>query len=314
MVAAVAFLGHRGAAELAAPDDERVVEQSALFQVLEQARDRLVGRAAVLAVVVLDLGVGVPFAAGAVVELDEAHAAFDEPAGHEAHAAKGLGLLAVHAVEFFRGLAFPREVHRAGGFRLHAEGEFVALDAGVEFAVVLAALEVGLVEPVEEGEFAGLARDGDLLGCVEVGDGRGALVEHDALVGRGHEASAPVAHAVDDVGFVVLHHDERGEVLVFRAQAIGDPASERGPAAEDGTGVHLQTPPAWLMPSETQERTTQRSSACSAVCGIQLENSRPLWPYCFHVRLRSEERRAGFAHRGDDGAEAVRQASGRRAC
>ena len=39
---AAARLVHRGAAELAAPDHERLVEQPAPLQVLEQGRDRLV--------------------------------------------------------------------------------------------------------------------------------------------------------------------------------------------------------------------------------------------------------------------------------
>ena len=48
MVAAVVVLGERalridGAAELAAPDDERVVEQAALFQIGEQRGGGLVG-------------------------------------------------------------------------------------------------------------------------------------------------------------------------------------------------------------------------------------------------------------------------------
>src|SRR5262245_4550714 len=60
VVAAVAFFGHGGAAKLAAPDDERRVEQAAAFQVLEEAGDRLVGGAAVAAVVGFDVGVGVP--------------------------------------------------------------------------------------------------------------------------------------------------------------------------------------------------------------------------------------------------------------
>ena len=48
MVAAVvAALDHRRAAELAAPDDERVVEQAALLQVLDERRAGLVGVAAV---------------------------------------------------------------------------------------------------------------------------------------------------------------------------------------------------------------------------------------------------------------------------
>ena len=44
---AVGVLGRRLPAELAAPDHQRLVEQAAPFQVLEQAGDRLVGAAGV---------------------------------------------------------------------------------------------------------------------------------------------------------------------------------------------------------------------------------------------------------------------------
>ena len=46
VVAAVRPLGGRRAAELAAPDHQRVVEQAARLQVVQQAGDRLVGRQA----------------------------------------------------------------------------------------------------------------------------------------------------------------------------------------------------------------------------------------------------------------------------
>ena len=46
---ALGVLGGRLPAELAAPDDERLVEQAAPLEVLEQAGDRLVGVAGVLA-------------------------------------------------------------------------------------------------------------------------------------------------------------------------------------------------------------------------------------------------------------------------
>ncbi len=53
-------LQRRRAAELAAPEDQRVVEQAARFQVLEQAGDRLVDLAGVLRVALLEVAVLVP--------------------------------------------------------------------------------------------------------------------------------------------------------------------------------------------------------------------------------------------------------------
>ena len=82
MVAAVvAALDHRRAAELAAPDDQRLVEQAALLEVLDQGGAGLVGVVAVLLEVVDQVAVLVP---GFVEELHEAHAPLDQPAGQQA--------------------------------------------------------------------------------------------------------------------------------------------------------------------------------------------------------------------------------------
>src|ERR687895_2828897 len=43
------------------------------------------------------------------------------------------------------------------------------------------------------------------------------------------------------------------------------------------------TPPEWLMPSATQERTTAMSSTTPAVCGSQSDTQSPLCPCCFQV-------------------------------
>ena len=85
-VRAVARLVHRRAPELAAPDDQRVVEQAALLQVGEQRVDRLVGLLAqarqLLDDVLAERGaVRVP---AAVIELHEAHAALDQPPRQQA--------------------------------------------------------------------------------------------------------------------------------------------------------------------------------------------------------------------------------------
>ena len=94
------------AAEFAAPDDQRVVEQAALLQVLRSsaadawsvsrhcAGDLLAARFAVL----------VP---AAVEELDEAHAALGQPAGQQAVGRERAGLLRVRAVQLEDVLAAP---------------------------------------------------------------------------------------------------------------------------------------------------------------------------------------------------------------
>src|SRR5262249_27051733 len=72
VVAAVAALAGRGAAELAAPDDERVVEQAALLQVGEQCGHGPVDVAAEVARRLVVVAVRVPGLAVAVVDLRHA--------------------------------------------------------------------------------------------------------------------------------------------------------------------------------------------------------------------------------------------------
>ena len=55
MVSAVAAFAHGRAAELAAPDDERGIEQSAALEVLDQARDGCIALGAEFGVVILSL-------------------------------------------------------------------------------------------------------------------------------------------------------------------------------------------------------------------------------------------------------------------
>ena len=140
-----------GAAEFAAPEDEGFIEQAALFEIGEEGADGLIAFAGEAAVV-FDVIVGVPGLAVAVPELDEADAAFEEAAGHEALAGEGAG-----AVEVADGLGFAVEIEGIGGLGLHAVGEFETADAGFELGVVMAAGEVVFVELAEEVELGGLA-------------------------------------------------------------------------------------------------------------------------------------------------------------
>ena len=86
MIAPVAALRHRRAAELAGPDDQRVVEHAALLEVGDQRHAGAVDLLGLERDAVLDAAVVVPVL---VVELDEAHAALGQPAGEQAVAGKG---------------------------------------------------------------------------------------------------------------------------------------------------------------------------------------------------------------------------------
>ena len=308
MVAAVALLGHRGAAEFAAPDDERVLEEAAGLEVLEQARDGFVHRGAQAGVVALDLRVGVPLRAGAVVDLHEAHAALDHAAGEEAEPAHALGRLVVETVEFARGFSLAGEVDDARGFGLHARRHLVAGESGAELGAVRVAGGELLVHAVDQAELAGLQVGRDRFGRVEVRDRLGAALDAHALVARWHEAGAPVARPVDDRVLIVLHHDERGQVAVLGTDAVIDPGAERRLAREDGAGVHL-TDPGRVVDAVGFAGTDDRE-VVGAGGDVRDPVGEPLagLAVLFPGALRGEQRGFGFAHRRDDGAEAVGQA------
>ena len=136
MVAAVALFGHRRAAEFAAPDDQRLVEQTAALEILEQPRDRPIHRAASLSVVCLDVAVCVPLAARAAVDLHEPDAALDQPAGQQTESPDALGRRIVQAIERLRRGGLARQVDGFGCLGLHAKRQLIALDPCVELGLV----------------------------------------------------------------------------------------------------------------------------------------------------------------------------------
>src|SRR5436853_103581 len=73
--------GNGGAAELAAPNHQRIVQHAALFQVADQSRRRAIYLLGFECDVGLDTAVVVPIA---VVELDESYTALGQPSGQQA--------------------------------------------------------------------------------------------------------------------------------------------------------------------------------------------------------------------------------------
>ena len=232
----------RLAAELAAPDHERLVEQAAALEVLEQARDRLVGAARVELVVHLEVAVRVPrlvVVAAAGVDLHESHAALNQPPREQQLVAELAGAVLVAAVELLGLLRLVREVDGLGRGRLHAVRELVALDAALELAVARAQERVARVPHLQAVEHRALQRIGAALRVREIEDRRAFAAQHGALVDRGHVAARPVLGARDRAARAVEHHHESRQVLVDRAEAVVRPRSERR-TAEQLARVHHQ--------------------------------------------------------------------------
>ena len=93
-----------GAAEFAAPDDQRVVEHAALLEILHQAPAALIDVAALARQHLGQVGVDVP---AAMIDLHEAHAALDQPARHQAGVGERAALARVLAVELVGGSRSP---------------------------------------------------------------------------------------------------------------------------------------------------------------------------------------------------------------
>ena len=156
VVAAVPFLRHGAAAEFAAPEHERLVQQAAALQVGQQAGDRLVDRGAACRQLGADAGVVVP--ARRAEDLHEAHAAFDQPPGQQALLAERCGARFVEAVQPLDGRRLRVDVEGLGRLHLHAKRQFERGDPRVEAAVALALVPVQLVELPDEVELATLRR------------------------------------------------------------------------------------------------------------------------------------------------------------
>src|SRR3954447_3951653 len=154
VVAAVGPLGVRRAAELGAPEDQRVVEQAADLEVGQEPRDGPVDGPGDLLVPAHEPLVLVPQVRGG--DLDEPHAGLGEPAGQQALPTEVVGLRGADAVQLARRLRLPGEIEYRRRGRLHAEGQFVRLHHALDLRVVLGALQVGAVQMLDQVELTPL--------------------------------------------------------------------------------------------------------------------------------------------------------------
>ncbi len=93
---------------------------------------------------------GIPAGGVSRVELDEADAALNHATCEEAACAEFGGFLLVDAVHLEGGGRFVLDIDEFGGSGLHSEGKFIGLDFGSELIIVLALLEVLLIEFADE--------------------------------------------------------------------------------------------------------------------------------------------------------------------
>ena len=218
---------------------ERLVEQAALLEVLDQAVAGLIDVAALVGQAAGDVGVRVPVV---VIDLHEPHAALDQPAGQQGRVGERAGLFDRVAIELERRFGLVGEIGQLRHARLHAKRQFVLLDARVRFRIA-DLLVVQLVERLQAVER--LAAD------VARHAGRVVDVEN-RIAGRAERNAGMLARQIARLpqpGRDRLHllgvrglgdeHDERRQVVVQRAQAIRGPRAEARPAGDLIAGLNV---------------------------------------------------------------------------
>ena len=122
----------------------------------------------------------------AVEQLDEAHSAFDEPAGKQTIPGKArfeiIGV--VNAVKLERGGAFAREIGDFSGTKLHPGGQFITGDAGAQVGVPRMSRHMPIIEEAEEAARGRFVSGNNLGRSFKVGNGF-IGVEGGALKNRG---------------------------------------------------------------------------------------------------------------------------------
>ncbi len=161
--------------ELAAPDDERLVEESALFEVAEESCHGKVGVARVKLVVFHEVAVRVPVVIGVIasrVDLDETDATFHQAPREETFLAEVFRALVIESVEFANVRGFGGKIECLGCCGLHAEGEFVAINPCGKIGVLGVSVQMLFVQLIKRADQQALLRFGHPFAGSEIKDGR----------------------------------------------------------------------------------------------------------------------------------------------
>ena len=224
-----------GAAKLAPPDHERVVEHTSRGEVLHERGCRLVGLPALARDARFEDTVMVPVL---VVELDEPYAPFGEPPRQQAVGRERAGVFGVGAVHLEHVGGLVGEVGHLRHARLHPEGHLVVGDPGGDLRVGRACklVLVQLPEAVEQLP-AVFRRHSRRIVHVEHWVATGA--EPHGLMLRREKPRAPeVAHQRLAALVFCDQHDERGEVFMVVAKAVVEPGADTRAARDLRTALH----------------------------------------------------------------------------
>ena len=299
VAAVVAALDHRRAAELAAPDDQRVVEQAALLQVLDQRRAGLVGVARSSFFRSADeVAVLVP---RLVEDLHEPHAPLDQPAGQQAVVGERrlARLGAVHLERCACGSL--RDVHQLRGARsasgTPSRNELIRVAiSGSPTASSRIAVELARRRRASR---AG-ARASTPARVRQVrGPGRRRCGT--ARPGRPSAGSRCPSSTLPPLGPLLAgaEDDEAGQVLRLAAQPVGRPTAPMLGRPNCCEPVFMKIwAGAWLNASVSIDLTIAMSSATVGQVRQQLRQLGPALAVPGELELRAEQLRVRVDERG----------------
>ena len=235
MIAAAA-LSHRRAAEFASPQEERVVEQAALLQILDQRRARLVHVLRRHRHVLLDVAVMIP---RAMIKLNHPHTALGEPPGHEAVRREAAVARLLDAIGVEHVLRLIAEVGQLRHRGLHAERQFVLRNTRGDLGIsaLLRQQSVHAVHLLDDLPLRALA---DALGIANVMHRVALGLKQDPLILAGQQAAGPLPRRDRLLPGLALRreHDEARQLLRLRAQSVEQPRAHARTALDDRAGVH----------------------------------------------------------------------------
>ena len=187
----------------------------------------------------------------AMVELDEAHAAFGQTPGQQTIARIAAGLARLRAVHLKDGIGLLREIDELRHGGLHAVGHLVLRDSSLDLGVALR-LQLDRIQLADGIQHGPAILFGDAFGIGEEQDGIGRGAELHALIVGRQETAAPEAReqrlvCVQRVG-LADHDDERRQILVLAAEPIAHPRTHaRAPGLL--AAALKNTAGSWLMAS-----------------------------------------------------------------
>ena len=162
--------------------------------------------------------------------LNETHASFDQTLRQQTAAAVLRCARVIEAVESLRlgGLAADVQDFRHG--RLHAGGQFVTGQTGLQLRTGRVPFEVGGVQLAQQLKLVAAGSVRQAGGGPQVSDGGAAGAERRSLVAGRQEAGGPVAGAIDGQAAGIAEDDVGRQFLADAAQTVNHPRPPDRPA------------------------------------------------------------------------------------